>query len=210
MGLQERLLGSGEVSHAQPNLPELRGRPADVAPGIAAELVACPAGLDLGLRPIATEPEDLCPVDPTHAVEAAGRVVASPALHGHRPFLRPVVLGQALERAHGAAVQKRRAHGIQLAGDRGDGGLIQNGQALVEVALEDQDAGFAVSPQDADGRFPEAHADVHAAPRLAQRVLEVAGEHGRPRQDDCELTVDGRVRAIDEEVLGPADPSAEW
>ena len=145
-------------------------------------------------------------MDAAQAVEAAGRVPTAPALHGGGPFLGFVVLGEPLERADRAAVQECGAHGVEFPGQRGDGRLVQDGESLLEVSLEDEDAGLGVATQDPGRRNAEPRPDVDGPAGVLQGSIEVAGQDGRPGEEHRELTMDRRVRMVDQQVLGPPDP----
>ena len=125
-------------------------------------------------------------MDSAQAMEAPGLVPTAPSLHGVGPFLGSVILGKPLECADRAAVQDCGAHGVELPGQRGHGGLVQNRQALLQVALEDEDAGLGVATQDPDrlerpassqGRRPGVRA---AGPRRG-RLPGRSSRQGSPR-----------------------------
>ena len=145
-------------------------------------------------------------MDAAQAVEAAGRVPTAPALHGGGPFLGLVVLGEPLECADRAAVQERGAHGVEFPGQRGDGGLVQDGESLLEVSLEDEDASLGVPTQDPCCRVAQSRPDVDGPAGVLQGSIEVPCQDGRPGEEHRELTMDRRVRMVDQQVLGTPDP----
>ena len=142
-------------------------------------------------------------MDAAQAMEAAGRVPTAPSVHGVGPFLGSVILGKPLECAHRAAVQECGAHGVELPGQRCHGGLVQDGQSLLQVPLEDEDAGLGVATQDPDGRNAQPRPEVDGPACVLQGPVEVACQDGRPGMDDRELSVDPGVRVVDQQVFGP-------
>ncbi len=74
------------------------------------------------------------------SVNASHRSPLPPSLHGLRPLLGQVVLRDRLQRTYELAVHDSGEEGIELAGDRDDGRFIEQLEALLDVAIQDEAA----------------------------------------------------------------------
>ena len=129
-----------------------------------------------------------------------------PPLHRLGPLLGQVVLRQSLQRAHQLAVHDAGRERVELARGRRHPGLFEQGQAALDVTVEDQQSRLR-DASDGGGRgvAPRAHLDGSAGPLLgawpvpAQHPLVVA-DHGEPG-------VGWRDPALIEELLGATQPA---
>ena len=160
-------------------------------------------------------------------MDAPHGLPVAPALHRRRPLLGQVVLRQPLERADQLAVDQPRREGVELAGDGGHGGLVEQPEALPDLALQDEAAGLG-HPADGGGGRVARRADLDGPPGPAPGAREVAREqplvapHHRQPGVDRRLLVarqaaqealralcpppDGRhERGVEEQVQGDPD-----
>jgi hypothetical protein len=137
MRRQQRLLGARDVSLVQSDPSELVQRPPQLASQIGAQLLAGLERLMFRLGAGPAEPEDLGAVDPAAPVEAPDGIGLGPPLHRLGPFLGHVIVRQALQGAHQLAVDDPRREPIQVPGDRRHPGLVEQRQALGDIAVQD-------------------------------------------------------------------------
>ena len=169
----EGLLRALDVSPAQPDAAKLGQRPPELPAQVGAQLLAGQEGFLLRLAAGPAQPEDLGAVDAAAAVDAPDGLPVAPPLHRLRPLLGQVVLREPLERAHQLAVDDPRREGIELAGDGGHGGFVEEPEALLDLALQDEAAGLG-HPANGGGRRIAPRADLDGAPGPVPSTLEVA------------------------------------
>ena len=143
MGGEERFVGAGDVSRAQPDAAELADRPSQLAAKVGPQLLARLERFGLGLVAPSPQPQDLGSVHAAPTVEAADGVGVGPPLHRLGPLLGQVVLRQSLQRAHQLAVHDAGRQRVELAGRHRHPGLLEQGQASLDLAVEDQQARLA-------------------------------------------------------------------
>ena len=166
-------------------------------------------------------------MDAAAAVDAPDGLPVAPPLHRRRPLLGQVVLRERLQRAHQLAVDDPRGEGIELAGDRGHGRFVEEPQALLDVAVQDEAAGLGHPAHGGSSRIA-LRADVDGLPGPIPSTLEVAREqpfviahHREPGVDRCPVVAlqqsfrpldpppNGRhERRVEEQVQGDTDRCA--
>ena len=77
-------------------------------------------------------------MDPTAPVEAPDGIGLAPTLHRLGPLLGHVVLGEALQGAHQLAVDDPCRERIEVPGDRCHPGFVEQRQALLDIAVQDE------------------------------------------------------------------------
>ncbi len=208
LGRGERLLGAFEIALAKADASELGQRPSELATEIGPQLLARAGGFRLGVAVGAPQPEDLRPVETTAPVDAADGAALRPVLHGRRPLLGEVVLRDRLQCAHDFAVDDARRQRIDLAGDGGDRGFVQQIDAAGDLAREDDASRFGDAAH--RGRGGVVHGANRDRPlRPLGRSIEVAREQPFVAANDGEPGVDGGVLVPGEQPLGTRRPAAD-
>ena len=184
----ERLLGSGQIAFAQPDVPELGQRPTELAPHPGTQFVARCQRLLLGPVARARDAQHLRPVHPAATVDAPDRSPVPPSLHHVGPLAGPLVEGEVLRRADQLAVHHARRELVDLTGHQQRGDLVQHLETLVDATVEDRDPSGSNTP-DHHGRLhtePSTELDrlCRPAPRrvhVAAHEPLVAADHGDDR-----------------------------
>ena len=181
---QQRLLGTCDVPFVEADAAQLVQRPAEFAPQIRPQLLARHEGLVLRLGAGPAQPQDLGSVDAAAPVEAADRARPAPPLHRLGPLLRDVVLAEALQGADEFAVDDARRQRIQVTGHGGNTGLVQEGQTVPDVAVQDQQPGFR-DPADGSRCRITPRADLDGLPGPVAGGRRVTGQHALVGADDA-------------------------
>ncbi len=204
-----RLLGTREVAAATTNLGDLvvaaRG---DHAVEVV-QLFTCGDGLCLCGRPVAAKPERLGSMNPTCAREASDVEAVAPAARRLGPLGRSTEVADVLARADRDAVDEAGRVRAQIAAHRRRARLVEQGEALVDLAGLDQAPALPGQRE---------HLHVSAAHTLSDLVrlveeldgaVEIAlGEHRRQRMDETQPTMLRGFGQIGEKPLGAREPPA--
>ena len=102
-------------------------------------------------------------MDTTAPAHTPDGVRLAPQLHRLRPFLGHVVLRKSLQRAYQLAVDDPGRERIQIPGDRRHPNLVEQRQALLDIAIQDEQPCFC-----------------HAAERARRRLMLRAQLDGPP------------------------------
>ena len=106
---------------------------------MANQLLGGVDGIDRRLGPSAPEAKQLSPVDPADAREAGDCVAVAPPTGGFGPFPGAYEVGELAAGRDRPAIDEAGRVGRELAADGGRGGLVDQGHALGQAALCDQD-----------------------------------------------------------------------
>jgi 4-oxalocrotonate tautomerase len=204
---QECFLRARHIPFVQADPPELVEGPPQLAPQVRAQFVAGDERLRLGLVARPPEPEDLGPVHPAPAVEAADGTRLAPALHRLGPLLRHVVLGQPLECADELAVDDPGRERIEVTGDRRHSRLVEQREALLHVAVQDEESSLGHLSDGARCRVAlRPQVDRSPGPRAGNGG--VTGQHPLVGADDRVPRVGRGLALAVEQVLGACEPAA--
>ena len=204
---QEGLLGAVDVALAQPDPSELAERPPHLTAQIRAQLLAGLQRLSLRLVARAAQPQDLRAVHTAAPMQASDGIRPAPSLHRLGPLLGDVVLRQSLQCADELAVHEPGRERIEIPGDRRHTCLVEQRQALLDIAVQDAQPSRRHSSDRARRRFaPRAHVDGALGPLPS--ALDVARKHPLVRADDREPRVRGRLVLILEQAFRTGEPSA--
>ena len=206
MSRQERLLRAFEISPPKPDTSQLGQRPPELATQVRPQFVAGEERLRLGLAVRTAQAKDLGAMHAAASVDAADASPKPPTLHRLRPLLREVVLRDGLKRADQLAIDETRHEWVELTGHRGDGGLIEQPEALRDVASEDQAARLR-DPADGGCRRIVPHPDVDRTPSPLPSFLKIARQQSLVVVHDGEPRVDGCLFVLLEEALRAFDPT---
>ena len=183
---EEGFLCAFDVSFQQPDPSELAQRPPELASQVGAQLFARQKSLLLCLVARSPQPEDLGAVDATAPVDASDGTGRAPSLHGFRPFLGEIVLRDPLQGAHELAVDDPRGERIELARDRGDACFVEEHQALLDLARQDEASRLRDASNRGSGRVT-LRTDLDRPPgplagllQVADQQSLVAANHGHP------------------------------
>ena len=147
-------------------------------------------------------------MDPAAAVEAPDRVGLAPPLHRLGPLLGHVVLGEALQGAHELAVHDARRERIELPGDRRHARFVEQRQALLDVAVQDEQPCLR-DPTDGARRRVTCRSHLDGPPRPLPSTGHVAGQHPLIGAHDCQPRVGRRLILTFEKPLRACQPSAD-
>ena len=135
---QQGFLGTCDVSFVKADPSELIQRPPELASQVRAQFLAGDERLSLRLVAGPAQPEDLGAVDSTASVETPYCVRLTPPLHRLGPLLGHVILGEALQGAHELAVDNACRQRIEVSGDGGHPGLLEQRQTFLDIAVQDE------------------------------------------------------------------------
>ena len=169
---EQGFLRAGDVSLVESDPSELVQRPPELASQVGTQFLAGQERLVLRLVARPAQPEDLGAVHPATPVEAPDGVRLAPPLHRLGPLLGHVVLREALQRAHELAVDDPGRERIEVAGDRRHPGLVEQRQALLDIAVEDEQPGLGHLSDGARRRVTRrAHLDGARGPTAERRAM---------------------------------------
>ena len=161
----------------------------------------------LGLVAGAAQPQNLGAVDAAATVEAPDGVRLGPALHRLGPLLGHVVEREALQGAHELAVHDPGGERIQVSGHCRHADLVEHGEALSNIAIEDEQPSLGHPPDGAGGGVTR-RADLDRSPRPFPGTDEVTGQHPLIVADDREPRVGRRLPLALQQPLRSGQPTA--
>ncbi len=155
----------------------------------------------------APQSHDLGTMHAAPAVEAADGVSVRPAFHRLGPFLGQVVLREPLQCADQFAVHDPCRQRVKVARGRRDPSLVEQGQAAVDLAVEDEQARLG-HPTDGSGGGVTGGADLDGATCPRPGAVGVAAQHPFVAADDAKPGMHGRLTfVVLEELLGSRQPA---
>ena len=208
LGREERRFCAVDVSFDQSDTPDLGQRPPELASEIRAQLIARGESFLLGLVPGSPKPEDLGAVDTTAPMQAPDGALAAPSLHGFGPLLGEIVLRSPLQRADELAVDDPGGQRIQLPGDRGDAGLVEQHQPLLDLARQDEASSLRDAPDGGCGRV-EPGTDLDRPPGPPAGLLQVADQQSFVAANHGHPGMNGRLVVTVQQALGARQPSPD-
>ncbi len=145
-------------------------------------------------------------MDPAASVEAPDGVRLAPPLHRLGPLLGHVVLRKSLQSAYELAVDDPGRERIEAPGDRRQPNLVEQRQALLDIAVEDEQPRLHHAPEGARRRVvPRTQLDRPPGPRSS--AGQVAGQHPLIRANHRKPSVRGRRARTLQEPLGSGQPT---
>jgi hypothetical protein len=146
-------------------------------------------------------------VDPAASVEAPDGIGLGPLLHRLGPFLGQVIVRQALQGAHQLAVDDSCRERIQVLGDGRHPGLVEQRQALGDIAVQDAQPCLRHLADGARRRVtPRTHFDGTPGPRPS--AGQVARQHPLVGADDREPRLRRRLTPSFQKPLRSCQPAA--
>ena len=140
-------------------------------------------------------------------VQAPDGVRPAPSLHRLGPLFGDVVLGEPLKSADELAVHEPGRERIEVTGDRRHSHLVEQRQAVRDVAVQDAQPSRR-HPPDRACRGVARGTDVDGALGPLPSAVEVACEHPLVRAHDRDPGVSGRLVVTVEQALRPGQPAA--
>lgn len=207
-GGSQRFLGARVIAPAQPDASQLGQRPAELQAQVRPQLVARPHRFGLGLGGRTPEPQELRPVHAAPPAEAAQGFGGPPPFHDRGPVLGPVVQRQALVGTDQFAVHDAGRDRVQLTRQDRSSRLVEQGEPLRHLALEDQAAPFGEASHGNGRPFPNRRPDRYRPAGTPPCGLVVAGEEPFVGIDNCQPGVGRAVGLTLQQPRRAAGPAA--
>ena len=209
MGLPESLPGAFQVAEAKPDLANRVLSLAAIQHVVLAELLRSALRLSLGVGPRAAEMHDLGAVHTTDSGKAGYPLLAAPPLRSVSPLDRPPPVGETATDADRAAIDPSSRQRVELSADCRHGGLVDEGQTVVDATHGDQGIALLLQGEGLDRRNGESLADPLCKPCLTERFLLTASQAARQiGQRECLSSMRRAFfRGLLEQSLCPAEPS---
>jgi hypothetical protein len=206
----ERLLGSVEVAEATADLADLVEAPArGRLHRERHQLIEPRARLAFGVGKRASQSHDLGAVHAADAGKSRHRLALTPARRGLGPLAGAAIVCDRPADADRDAVNASCGERRQLAGNRGDGGLVREREALFDLRLHHEAPTLKDESERLEVTVAEPSADVECTPRALHGLVERSAteQHHAARELELEVPVLDAFGLVLEEPARTADPS---